>query len=115
MNEMENVINALKELVNNLVKGNYPKLIQSGMIGRLSEDEVRTAIIEYGGTLTLPPDEAYESNALRIRKLTNYPEYAIALDLWIDGEQSDLSLTANVFVNDDGNVEKIEMDDIHVL
>ena len=115
MSERENVITSLKELVSDLVNEEYDKIIQSGRIGRLTEYEVKNAITEYGGMLTLPSEQAFESEALRMRKLKNYPEYSIAFDLWIDNERSDLSLTVNATIDNEGNVIKIEMQDIHIL
>ncbi len=115
MSEIKNVIHALKILVYDLVAGDFEELRKTGRMGRLSEEEVKTALLDYGGSLSLPPDSAYESAGFRMRKLQNYPEYSIAFELWIDGEQSDLSLTAIATVNDIGEVLKIEMDDVHVL
>lgn len=68
--------------------------------------------MEYGGTITLPPDDVYES--LEIIKVKNLPEYAIDFDLWINGEHSDLTLSCTIHMKEDQTMT-IEIDDLHVL
>lgn len=115
MSIKEKIIASLTGLVDDLVTENYQSILCDKRNGRLTEEEIKEAFVEYGGKLTKPPKTAYYSNALRMYKLKDYPEYDIAFDLWIDGERSDLSLMCTVVVDEHDNVKSIKIDDIHAL
>jgi hypothetical protein len=105
---------ALKDLVDELVAGNYSELEADGRAGRLSTEELRRAIMQYGRTLVALPDEAFEvANAHRIAD-EQFPSWAVDLDLWTkeDGH-SDLTLSVKVQVIPAGVLVQIE--DLHVL
>ncbi|ARU62998.1 hypothetical protein CBW65_19930 [Tumebacillus avium] len=104
---------ALRDLVVDLVNGRYDLLTESNRIGRLTEEEIREGIQEYGGTLTIPPEEAY--NTCRMLRLDRGSEFAIAFDMWIDNHRSVLTLTCDVTVDDqEQKVVEIKID-LHVL
>jgi hypothetical protein len=80
----------------------------------MSAQEIRTAIAEYGRTLILPPESAYE--LLDIIRVNNVgPEqYSVRMPLWtVEEGRSDLTLELTVRIMGD-NLE-VSLDDIHVL
>lgn len=109
------IIDRLQKLVFLLVRGDYQEIEASGSMGRLNQEQIKTAISEYGeGQLTLPPDVAFQQ--CRMFKLEHHPEYTVAFDLWIDDEPSDLTLTCDVLIDEKLKIiEKFSIDDLHVL
>lgn len=83
-----------------------------GAIGRFRREEIEEIINEYGGSLTIPPESAYES--LYVGQIRDTNEYLVQFDLWFDNEESDLTLMCETIVEENGQI-KIWIDDIHVM
>ncbi len=99
----------VKKLVQLLVDGEYEKLEKMNKIGVLKANELEKGILQYGGALTLPPDEAFDE--MDIFKLDNpgkyCEEYFIDIELWINGCKSDLTLSCEGTVNKKNEVNVI--------
>ena len=112
----ESIKEKVKEIVKKLVNGEYKLLEQSGKLDNITSDELEDAIIQYGESLSLPPEESY--NKIDIFKLTNpkkyREEYFVDMDLWTDGHKSDLTLSCEVTVNDNNEVN-VTVSSVHVL
>jgi hypothetical protein len=108
-----NLIPVIRELVHELVKGNYEGLEADGRAGRLTAEELRQSITSYGGTIIELPNEAFETaDAIPIEGEPNC--WAVDVDLWTAEEgQSDLTLSLTVCVTPEGMIAQI--DDLHVL
>jgi hypothetical protein len=101
-------------IITMLVGAQYRQIEELTHSIRLSAQEIQTAITEYGRTLTLPPDSAYE--LLDIIRVNNVEleQYSIRMPLWTQEEgRSDLTLELTVKIVGD-NLE-VALDDIHVL
>lgn len=105
--------NAIRQLVEDLVAGDYAAVVADSRIGRLTEDELRRAIAEYGKTLVSLPVDGVD--AADVYPSDNDPsEFAVDLPLWTAEEgRSDLTLSLTVVDRDDGPV--VSIDDLHVL
>ena len=101
----------LKDLILDLVNGDYKKVILDGRNGGMPESVMIQIFKEYQGTITFPPNDAFSK--LDICKITDSNRYSIVFDLWVDNQPSDLSLMCNA-IQEDENI-KIEIEDIHVL
>ena len=101
----------VKRCVEILVSGNLLEIEQGGMNGRLSLEEIRYALDDYPGTLTLPPSDAYE----RMHIYDETPEgwQNVEFELWYNDSESDLTLSVRVR----RTLERGELQilDIHVL
>jgi uncharacterized membrane protein len=106
------IAQVLKELVEDLVNARYNKILSQGKNGKLTIDEIQTALAEYGGTLTLPVKDDY-TNA-NIVQVQNSSEYMVEYELWIDHQKSDLTLSCTVIFDESDNT-KVSIDGIHVL
>ncbi|MFC4766475.1 DUF7668 domain-containing protein [Effusibacillus consociatus] len=106
--------NNLKQLVIELINGNFSKLVSTGQAGRLTEEEIRTALYECNGELTPPPEEAYDTIEIYSVENGTNPAWAVDFDLWINNERSDLTLSCTVIQDDKGEFQ-ISIDDLHVL
>lgn len=106
----------VKKLVQLLVDGEYEKLEKMNKIGVLKANELEKGILQHGGVLTLPPDEAFDE--MDIFKLDNprkyCEEYFIDIELWINGCKSDLTLSCEGTVNKKNEVNVI-IYSVHVL
>jgi len=102
-------------LVHNLlVTGQYAELEKLTGGVRLSEEEMRKTITDYGRTLIAPPNSAFELMDLIDAKNAEPPRWSITMPLWTQEEgRSDLSIELTVTEQKDGY--KIELDDLHVL
>lgn len=105
----------LRDLVHELVVGNYAGLEADGRAGDRSAEVLRQAIADYGRTLTELPDEAFErKNALAYRLPSERARWAVEIALWtLEEGRSDLMLEATVQVASDGT--SVEIEDIHVM
>jgi hypothetical protein len=103
----------IARLVADLCAGRYAELEADGRAGRLSAEELRTAVEQYGKTLVLLPDESW---AL----VDEYPQVdarntmAVDVPLWTKEEgRSDLTLSLAATKEADRWV--LYVDDLHVL
>lgn len=110
----DDIIQVTKNLVTLLVNSRFGEVVNREENGRLSSEDIKNALDDYPGTITIPPDSAYQ-------KMYIYDVYdeksearKIEIDLWYDGNVSDLTLSADVSKGIDGKY-KISIDDIHVL
>jgi hypothetical protein len=81
---------------------------------RLSANEIRTAIYEYGCTLILPPLSEYKTlDIIRIKDAAA-SSWSVRMNLWTQEEgKSDLSIELTIKEKD--GIAVVEFDDIHVF
>lgn len=105
--------NAILRLVDDLVVANYAAIEADGRIGRLTQQELRRAVADYGRTLaSVPVDElddvdVYPSDVIPGR-------FAVDLSLWtVEEGRGDLTLSLTVVESE--NAAAVSIDDLHVL
>lgn len=109
------VIRTAREVVELLVAGEYEQLENLTKSRRLSADELRSAVDDYGERLCLPPRHVFEEvDALELTG--SIPaKWSVRIDLWSVREgRSDLSLEMTLAAAD-GDAMEVEIDNIHVL
>lgn len=106
--------NLLKSLVALLVNSKFSEIVDQNENGRLSLTDIETALKDYPGTITLPPESAYDAACVYDMYDEKTEARQIEFDLWYDDEVSDLTLSVDVRKNDSGEFV-ISIDDIHVL
>lgn len=104
---------AIRRLVDDLINGNYAQIEEDGRIGRLTQDELRGAVADYGRTLTQLPESAFD--VVDIYTIQVAPDLAaVDVPLWTKEEgRSDLTLSVTVNERVDGVA--VSIDDLHVL
>lgn len=102
-------------LVRELAAGNYGDLERDGRAGRLTAEDLRRVIADYGATLIPLPDDAFEvgGNAYPIEG-SDPPEWAIDQHLWTK-EEGRSDLTLQVDVKFAGTEYRLEVTDLHAL
>lgn len=111
----DQVLSAVKRIVELLVDGRYGDLetVTSGV--RLSAQEIRAAVEDYGRTLVVPSAQAYDLlDAIEVREALPR-RWSVTMPLWTREEgRSDLSLELTV-VAEGPQSTRVELDDLHVL
>lgn len=88
----------------------YELLYAEDVNKRLTAVEIEEAITEYDGTVTLPPEEAYED--IYVYPHDSSDGVSAGMYVWIDNEESDLTLSCDIGI--EGNNAFFAIDDIHV-
>ncbi len=81
---------------------------------RLPEDQIRGAIEDYGRTLVMPPDDAFDDmDVVQVTGATP-SQWSVRMSLWTEEEgRSDLSI--ELTLKESGGDFVVELDDLHVL
>jgi hypothetical protein len=112
--QMKVIEKSVKNLVILLVNHNFSSIEKNGFLGRLTKEEVETAISEYPGKISMPPDDAYQDIVVYDIYDKNNEARKVEFDLWYDGEVSDLTLSLNISKGERDELT-VEIDDIHIL
>jgi len=97
------------------VAQNFDAVTEYSLGVRLTSDQMRQAIFDYGRKLIMPPDSAFEN--LDVIRVVNaqHPTWSVRFDLWTEEEgRSDLTLECTV-IDRGGEFLGIEIDNLHVL
>jgi len=101
MKEREKIRNLLKNLILDLSQKKYEDIVTSRRNGDLDCSTIEKLINNYPGNITLPPEEAF--NEIDFIEYENRPgEGEIDFDLWYDNKRSDLTINAEVYVDNKG-------------
>jgi hypothetical protein len=104
----------VRDVISQLVAGNYDALEQRTGGTRLSAEEMREAVAEYGRQLRMPPTEALEDMVIVDITAPGPAAWSVVSDLWTEEEgRSDLSL--ELTLREEKHGITIEIDNIHVL
>ncbi|PLK45787.1 hypothetical protein [Emticicia sp. TH156] len=103
-----NIEKILKKVVEYLTDGNYNLVYENDKNKRLSIAEIETAIKEYNGTISFPPNNAFDNFYDYNDESSN--ENFIEFNLWFDNSESDLTLSITIYETGEYSIE-----DIHVL
>lgn len=103
----------IRRLVDDLAAGRFSEIVADGRCGRLSDQELRTAINDYGRTLRSLPDEAWA-------EVDTFPQdddpdvLAVDVPIWTYEEgRSDLTLSLTAKRRKGGYT--LAIDDLHVM
>jgi len=105
---------AARTVIDGLADGDYDAVVQICAKSRLTSDELREVIREYGRTLVHPPADAYQHlDAVQVNG-TALPTWSVRAPLWTKEEgRSDLTLELTISLGPDEPI--VELDDLHVL
>jgi len=102
-----------RDLIGQLARGDYQSAVGRCAKSRLSVDDLRSAIREYGRTLVMPPAEAYANlDAVQVKSAV-FPTWSVRAPLWTAEEgRSDLTLELTITLA--AGEPSIELDDLRV-
>lgn len=107
------IIKQLKQLINLLVTKQYDTIIKTTKQNKLTADEIKNAIDDFGETLIMP--ENFKNIDIIEVKNDKTKQWSVDFDLWTqESGVSDLTLQLTLFQNS-GNELEVIIDDIHVL
>jgi hypothetical protein len=113
--EQQTIKTTVRQIVGLLVKGDYKAVEHLSNGCRLKAEEIAESISDYGETLTMPPDE--EFNSLDVVQHTDKYQkgWSVYVDLWtVESGKSDLTLELTLKENEKQTYH-VEIDNIHVL
>jgi hypothetical protein len=111
MNIKKQLLGLLKKTVVELVNGDFESV--KVKLGNDIELEDIKEELSYWDSLTIPPESAYEK--------VDFYEYkdgsglALDFDLWIDNEESDLTLSCQAILDEHDNVLSFKIENLHTL
>ena len=111
MNQL--LFDASIKIVIYIQSNNYNKLNEMNCLERVSEECIINTLKDYGGILDAVNEQEYMKYFQYIQ-IKNQNRFMTYLDMIIDGETSDLTLTCEIELKND-RVVKILVDDLHVL
>ena len=104
----------VRQIVKLLVTGEYERVAQITGGKRLDAASIEGAIREYGRTLIMPPDSAFDEMDVVAIENARTPCWSVRMSFWTAEEnRSDLSIELRL-TEAEGRIT-IELDDIHVL
>lgn len=112
---LEELINLCKKVVRCLVEDNYSCLEQEKALSRVSEEDIKRVLKDYGGLISILPDEAFATNAFEVYRYNDNSGYSIDLDLWINNTRSDLTLKLDVKTDNCNKILAYRILDILVM
>jgi len=93
----------VKSLVGLLVAGEWPQLGRLVSGSRLSIDDIRAVVADYGRTLTMPPHEVFDQLDVVDIVATSQRTVSVRVPLWTQEEgRSDLELVLTITEVADG-------------
>ncbi|GAB1786537.1 DUF7668 domain-containing protein [Priestia megaterium] len=91
---------------------------RSPLFSEITEAEIREELRYYPGKMTFPPNEAYQNwgEEIDIYEVgyKSPPNYEGTINLYYDGEQSDLTLKFNIYVENNDEI-LIKIRDLDVM
>jgi hypothetical protein len=111
---LEALRSTARELVDRLVHEDYESVVQRCAKSRLTSDDLRTVIHDYGRKLVSPPNDAYRKLDIKRVRSATVPTWSVRAPLWTENEGlSDLTLELTIAL---GRGEpSVELDDLHAL
>lgn len=101
------------ELVSKLAGGEYEGVIAYCFASRLSADDLRSAIDDYGKTFIVPPKNAYQNLDVVTVRDSRIPTWSVRAPLWSQEEgRSDLEL--QLTIQQQGDHFAVGIDDLIV-
>lgn len=112
----DEIMVAVRDVIHSIAKGEYEMLEADGRAGRLSADDLRSAVANYRRTLVIPPDEVLQEDLLReaVPMRGERESWALVANLWTAEERrSDLSVELTAQALPEGI--RVSIDDLHVM
>jgi len=110
----DRIVKTLRFILNLFVLGDYDALEKISNGVRLTAEEMKSAIREFGGTISMPPDNAFKDLDIIEIVGTEPQAWSVRFDLWTDKGISDLTLELTL-IDSANDLLKIEIDNIHVM
>lgn len=109
------IMQLCKKITAYIQEGDYAFLARDNALCRVSEQDIRRVLGEYGGSVTSIPDEAFHNNAYYVIPYKDGTGYHVDLDLRIDGSRSDLTLQLEIYVDENQKICGYQIFDLLVM
>ncbi len=104
------VIEYCKNIVQCLVNEDYADLEKKGILGRVSQEDIKRVLLEYDDRnhITMPANQYFDE--LDINEYSDKSGYWVDIDIFYENQMSDLTLQLDFRKNG-----LVLIDDLHVL
>jgi hypothetical protein len=110
----EKIKSIVWQIIALLVGGDFQRIVELTKGVRMSSEDIKAALEDYGRILITPPQNAFDLLDIVEVKNSRIRQFSIRMPLWTREEgRSDLTLELTLKASDD-NLD-VELDDIHVL
>ncbi|MHB8875585.1 MAG: DUF7668 domain-containing protein [Myxococcaceae bacterium] len=107
------LVGAVRKVIELLVRRNYRAIEQLTNARRLSAEQLKSTVEEYGRTLQLPPDGDLRIDAIEVAG-ARPKTWSVRCDLWTV-EEGHSDLTLELTVREGAETYSVETDGLHVL
>ena len=115
MSENPKMKAAVRQVVSMLVQDDYETLERLTNGVRLTAAEMAEGVHEYGGSLILPPDDAFDNLDVVEVEGAQPRQWSVNVDLWT-AEAGRSDLTLELTLRESGKeISDVEIENIHVL
>ena len=109
---MNNIYEICNKIVTCLQNEDYDFLNEHNALCRVSEEDIKRVIYEYGGHLSSIPNLADD---MCMYMYNDKSGMKIDLDLWIGGKRSDLTLQVEIKFDEDDRINSYRILDLLVM
>lgn len=111
MDNKGHLLELLKETVTELVNEDF-KIIKAKLRHNIDIEDIKEELSNWD-SLTIPPETAYEK--VVFYEYEDGSGFALEFELWIDNEESDLTLSCEAIVDENDKVLSFTVEDLHTL
>ncbi len=104
----------VRAVVNRLANGDFDGATTACSISRLTAEDLRQVVHDYGRTFVEPPENAYRNLDAVAVQGSALPTWSVRAPLW-SREEGRSDLTLELTIVRDGDRWDVELDDLHVL
>ncbi len=104
----------VRQIIDWLAAGDFENIVRCTKGIRMSGTEIESAVQDYGRTVSIPPESAFNLMDVVEVKGGKSPQFSVRMPLWtLEEGRSDLSIDLTIKMA--GGKTEVELDDIHVL
>ncbi|MGC3989089.1 MAG: hypothetical protein QM796_05275 [Chthoniobacteraceae bacterium] len=110
----EKIQQIVRHIIALIVSGDFLAIVELTRGIRISSEEISRTLSDYGRTIVMPPENAFEQlNVVEVKGACPR-QFSVYMPLWTQQEgRSDLTMELTVKASENGM--EVELDDIHVL
>lgn len=105
------ITSIIKKVLKLLLDSDYQKVYKLDSRKLLSAEEIQKAVEDYTGKLTLPPPNIIKE--VYIYETEDHNEVYVDIELWYEGEESDVTLSMSII--NKNNEYDFSIENIHIL
>jgi hypothetical protein len=111
VNIKKQLLELLKKTIVELVNSDFES-IKKKLVNDIQLEDIKEEL-SYWDSLTIPPESAYEK--VEFYEYDDGSGFALEFELWIDNEESDLTISCEAIIDKNNNVLSFKIENLHTL